>query len=652
LKTGQRLTRGDGAAAPSLQGRPATARSEIKVLIVDDSPSNRKLLRVILQAEAYRVVEAEDGAAALAVLEREKIDAVISDILMPVMDGYRLCYEIRKKDPWKHLPFIAYSSTYTSHSDEQTALEFGADKFIRKPASPGVILQALREVVKKTRQRDAKDLLLPEELQVMRNYSEVLVRKLEERNLELNQANEEIKRNLDRIRALHEIDVAMASTLDLRAVLRALLEKIDLFIPYPSATTVRLLDQETGEIRSIAGRNIDEAEWQKRENKKVIGRAKLVLESRRPMVVCNVQTDPTTHNRDLFRALGLVSYLGVPLIAKDEALGVLSLYTAEEHDFSADDVEFMTTLAGQAALAIHNSQLYDRITKLASDLKTANSELRISNKAKSEFLSVMSHELRTPLSVVMGYTGMLLERQLGAISKKQETALGKVSRHSQELLTLINSIMEATKIEAGAVIVEQADVDPLNLLEEIKLAYDIPVDKQVQLVWNLPGKLPLIKTDNGKLRQILMSLIDNAIKFTDKGTVAITARIVENQKAAATDTGTPANAETPSLHRSITPGARGGAGPWMEFKVSDTGVGIPQEEIANVFQLFRQIDSSETRLYGGVGLGLYIVHSFAELLGGNVEVESRVGAGSAFAVKLPLDPSHSVGRPADPEAGR
>jgi signal transduction histidine kinase/CheY-like chemotaxis protein len=617
------MTPGNGAAALAPHGRLAPARSEIKVLIVDDSPINRKLLRVILQAEAYGVVEAEDGAAALAVLERQKIDAVISDILMPVMDGYRLCYEMRKKNPFKQLPFIAYSSTYTSQSDEQTALEFGADKFIRKPASPDVILQAVREAIKTARQRHAKEPLLPDELQVMRNYSEVLVRKLEERNLELNEANQEIKRNLDRIRALHEIDVAMTSTLDLRSVLRVLLEKIDLFIAYPSATTVRLLDDETGEIRSIACRNIDEAEWQKRENKKVIGRAKLVLESRRPMVVRNVQTDPTTHNRELFRRLGLVSYLGVPLIAKDESLGVLSLYTTEEHDFSADDVEFMMTLAGQAALAIHNSQLYDRVTKLASDLKSANSELRISNKAKSEFLSVMSHELRTPLSVLMGYTGMLLERQLGAISKKQENALGKVFRHSQELLTLINSIMEATKIEAGAVTVEQGDVDPLNLLGEIKLAYDIPVDKQVQLIWNLPAKLPLIRTDNGKLRQILMSLIDNAIKFTDKGTVTITARIAA---------------------------AAGGAGPWMEFRVSDTGVGIPQEEIANIFQLFRQIDSSETRLYGGVGLGLYIVHSFAALLGGNVEIESRVGAGSDFTVKLPLNPTNSAGRAAGPEA--
>jgi signal transduction histidine kinase len=571
---------------------------------------------------------------------------------MPVMDGYRLCYEIRKKPRWKQLPFIAYSSTYTSQSDEQTALEFGADKFIRKPASPDVILQALREAIKTARPRGAKELLPPKELQVMRNYSEVLVRKLEERNLELNEANKEIRRNLDRIRALHEIGVAMTSTLDLGSVLRVLLEKIELFIRYPSATTVRLLDDETGEIRSVACRNIDDGEWRKRENKKLIGRAKLVLESRKPLLVRNVQTDPTTRNRELFRALGLISYLGVPLIAKDRALGVLSLYTTEEHDFSAEDAEFMMTVAGQAALAIDNSQLYDRTTKLASDLKSANSQLRISNRAKSEFLSVMSHELRTPLSVLMGYTGMLLEKQLGAINKKQESALGKVFRHSQELLTLINSIMEATKIEAGAVIVEKGDVDPVSLLAEIKLAYDIPADKQVKLVWNLPARLPPIRTDSGKLRQILMKLIDNAIKFTNEGTVTITARIVAGQKAAPIETEARTPAENPLLHHSIISAGGGGAGPWLEFQVSDTGVGIAREELANIFQLFRQIDSSETRLYGGVGLGLYIVHSFAGLLGGKVEVESRVGAGSAFALKLPFKPAERAAPAAGPQAGR
>ncbi len=161
----------------------------MKVLVVDDNTTNRKLLRAILAADGHSVVDAEDGLAALEILGREKIDAVISDILMPRMDGYRLCYEIRKNQKLKAIPFIVYTATYTSPLDEKVALDFGTDKFIKKPTSAADILNALHEVMKHVNGRRAKQLQAPQELLAMREYSEALVRKLEESNLELSEAN-------------------------------------------------------------------------------------------------------------------------------------------------------------------------------------------------------------------------------------------------------------------------------------------------------------------------------------------------------------------------------------------------------------------------------------------------------------------------------
>jgi signal transduction histidine kinase len=256
------------------------------------------------------------------------------------------------------------------------------------------------------------------------------------------------------------------------------------------------------------------------------------------------------------------------------------------------------------------------LSSLYNELRNQTIELDRANKVKMEFLSVTSHELRTPLNVVMGYVGMIHDKILGEINPEQEQALGKVLRQSEHLLTTINGVMEVTKIEAGAVVVENQEVKPRDLLEDLRSCYDLPLDKEVTLTWNYPPELPPIKTDSGKLRQILQNLIDNAIKFTDKGHVTVAARCVIAECAG---NGTEGN----------------GRNGFLEFRVTDTGIGIPEELLPAIFDRFRQGDSSETRSHGGVGLGLYIVKNFTELLGGKVDVESQPGKGSTFSVLIP-----------------
>ncbi len=430
----------------------------------------------------------------------------------------------------------------------------------------------------------------------------------------------ETKRNLEGIRALHEIDVAIISTLDLRGILDVLMEKIDLFLPHSTAT-VRLFNQEGGLLEPVACRNLDEKEWKLEQWRAGRGPANAVFETKAPVIIRDCYTDPRIRDPGFFRKHALASYLGVPMIAKEENLGVLSFYTKEEHEYTAEEVEFLSTLAGQAAIAVHNSQLYERLRQKVQELQQKTEELERADKVKDEFLSVMSHELRTPLNVVMGYTAMIKDGMFGETNPEQEGALENVLGQANDLLTMITSILYATSIETQELRTEPHRFALGDFLNDLRTAYDIPRDKALALRWTYPPDLPGVETDREKLKYILHNLIHNAIKFTDRGQVTISARIRGGRGQAITDGDQqPANGKEEEL---------------IEFKVADTGIGISQEKLPLIFEKFHQIDSSDTRPYGGIGLGLYVAKNFTELLGGKIELETEQGKGSTFTVNIP-----------------
>jgi len=412
------------------------------------------------------------------------------------------------------------------------------------------------------------------------------------------QAKSEKKRAEQRVAALHDVNSAITSTLDLRTVLDVLLEKIDSLLPYSVATTIRLLNGDTGELIPVASRNLGAKERKLEQWEVGRGLDDDVYETRIPVRADNVQIDERVNNAEFFRKHGLVSYLGVPLIAKGDVLGVLSFHTREGHDFLEEEIGFLTTLAGQAAIAIHNSNLYEQTKNQAVELER-------SNRVKDEFLSVMSHELRTPLNVIVGYTVMIRDKMLGEINSEQEESLGKVITRAKDLLEMITGILQVTSIEAEAIKADLQEVDLRSFLDELGSGYRISRSKELTLHWNYPPDLPVWKTDSQKLKHILQNLINNAIKFTEKGSVTISARWLPDLKT-------------------------------VEFKVADTGVGIPEDALSLIFEKFRQVDSSETRSYGGVGMGLYIVKKLTELLGGQIQVESKPDKGSTFTVCLPI----------------
>ncbi|HYY25193.1 MAG TPA: ATP-binding protein [Candidatus Udaeobacter sp.] len=414
---------------------------------------------------------------------------------------------------------------------------------------------------------------------------------------ERHRANREIHHHLQRIRALREIDVAITSSLDLRNILDVLLEKIDLFFDYASASTVRLFDPLTGALEPAACRNLDPNEWRTEEWKSGGRIPKMVFETLAPVTITNVQSDPRINNSEIFKKHGIFSYLGVPLIAKGKPLGVLGLYTQEEHQFSKQEVDFMITLAGQAAIAIHNSQLHEEIKKQAQALER-------SNKIKDDFLSVTSHELRTPLIAIMGYARLLEDQSFGKLLPEQLKAAQVIKNRAEDLLVMIRSILETTKLEAGAMKVEQEMVDVKGLLDGLVRLYEAPLQKEVNIRWDYDGNLPDIVTDGAKLKRILQNLINNSLKFTEQGHVTVSAQPLPAKQS-------------------------------VEFKVADTGIGISETLMPVIFEKFRQADGSAARDHEGIGLGLYIVKQFTQLLGGSIECQSEVGRGSVFTLIIP-----------------
>jgi signal transduction histidine kinase len=394
-----------------------------------------------------------------------------------------------------------------------------------------------------------------------------------------------------RIHALREIGLAITSILDLPAILDLLLEKTERFLPYAGAS-VDLFNKASGALEMVACRRLDQNEWKANRSQGASAPADVVFETNARWVVRDLLREPRVTKPDFFQRQGFVSYLGVPLVAKGETLGVLSFYSAEGQEFAEEQIEFLATLAGQAAIAIQNSQLYEQAVK--------------ANKIKEEFLGIMSHELRTPLNVMTGYAGILKDGLYGEINAQQAGALEKILERADHLLAMINRVLHAFSVEAHGLKVDLNPLDVTDFFNQLKSNYDASRKDGVTFHWECDSNLKEITTDGEKLRHILENLINNAVKFTEKGRITISARCLQACKK-------------------------------VEFSVADTGMGIPKETLPFVFDKFRQVDGSKTRLYGGVGIGLYIVKEYTRLLGGEVAVQSELGKGSIFSVTVPAE---------------
>ncbi len=293
----------------------------------------------------------------------------------------------------------------------------------------------------------------------------------------------------------------------------------------------------------------------------------------------------------------------VPLKIEDNLIGILLLGEKLSAEiFDHPELEVLSVLANQAAIAMENARLYE-------ELGASNARLIQANQLKSEFLASMSHELRTPLNSVIGFSKVLLNRLDGDLTERQEAYIRSVHNSSTHLLRLINSILDFSRIEAGKIEAHPEDFDLHDLVDEcVESSIPLARGKPVKLEKEVPLELPRIHADRTKVKQVLLNLVSNAIKFSPAGRV-----IVRVQPE----------------------------GDLVHFSVADTGIGIREEDLPRLFQPFHRVNSPRAREASGTGLGLAISKKFVELHGGRIWAESRENRGSTFHFTLPVKRLHA-----------
>jgi adenylate cyclase len=325
-----------------------------------------------------------------------------------------------------------------------------------------------------------------------------------------------------------------------------------------------------------------------------IGRA---VEQRMPIQIPDVQNDPSSVLDVIVRA-GFRALLTVPLLGPDRIVGALVVRRKEPGEFSKSTVDLLQTFGAQSVLAIQNARLFHEIEEKGRQLAEASQH-------KSQFLANMSHELRTPLNAIIGVTEML--REDAEALKQDIEPLDRVLGAGRHLLALINDILDLSKIEAGRMELHLESFALAPLIEDVAKTIEPMATKNGnRIVVDCQTDLGTAHADQTRFRQALLNLASNANKFTEKGTVTIAAQA---QRLEGRD--------------------------WITIGVTDTGIGMTQEQMGRLFQEFSQADASTTRKYGGTGLGLAISRHFCRMMGGDITVESKPGEGSTFMIRLP-----------------
>ena len=419
---------------------------------------------------------------------------------------------------------------------------------------------------------------------------------------ELEERTRELARSVGELKALGEVGQAVSSTLDLQTVLSTIVghavqlsgTRGGVIYEYDEAAQEFLLrashrmEDEMVDALRVSPVRLGEG---------ATGRAVAI---RAPVQIPDILDEREytgTRARPLLTRLGYRSLLSVPLFREQQIMGALTVWRRQTGEFRPEVVNLLQTFATQSALAIQNARLFREIEDKSRQIEAAN-------RHKSEFLANMSHELRTPLNAIIGFSEVLLERMFGEVNAKQTEYLQDILSSGQHLLSLINDILDLSKVEAGRMELEPSEFHlPTALEDALTLVRERASRREIDVKLIVDEGIGALRADERKVKQVMLNLLSNAIKFTPEGgRVDVRARSADG---------------------------------FAQVSVTDTGIGIAPEDQDAVFDEFRQVGTSAARREG-TGLGLALCRKFIELHGGRIWVESQLGAGSTFSFTIPV----------------
>ncbi|MFN3476788.1 MAG: ATP-binding protein [Candidatus Methylomirabilales bacterium] len=416
---------------------------------------------------------------------------------------------------------------------------------------------------------------------------------------------------------LLDIIKAISAETDLDRLLQLIMQETTRVME-AERSTLFILDRDRGELWSKVALGLEHQLIRLKLGTGIAGSVALTGET---LNIPEAYQDPR-FNPEVDRQTGYRTrtILCMPVRHKDgRVVGVLQVLNKKRGVFNQDEEGLLKILCSQAAIALENAQLYE-------NLRRAYRELQELDRLKTDFLANISHELRTPLAPIIGYLEMLLAGYAGPLTAKQRSSLDVISQSVQRLRDLIEQLLAFVQIDRGELRLSRQRIPIGPLLQGQVEAFRTKAEaKGIALALELPPSLPEVLVDPQEVGRAVALLLDNAMKFTpDGGRVVVAVRRVPSSEFQV---------------QNLEPGTwnlERGTGEFVEISITDTGIGIPEDQHQKIFDRFYQVDSSATRRYGGTGLGLALVKQIVEAHGSKIEVESRVGQGSTFRFRLPV----------------
>ena len=448
------------------------------------------------------------------------------------------------------------------------------------------------------------------QVELVGNFAKQAVIAIENTRLlnELRARTADLARSVEELRALGDVSQAVNSTLDLKTVLDTIVAKA-VQLSGTEAGTIYEFDEHQRDLLFRSSYGMDDAviaELREHHIGIVEPTIDQAVRTREPVQVPDLRDIPATPARDIASRAGYRALLVVPLLARDHVVGTLVVRRKAPGAFPQSTIDLLKTFAAQSVLAIQNAHLFTEIDEKSR-------QVEIASQHKSQFLANMSHELRTPLNAILGYTELILDNIYGETPEKMREVLDRLQANGKHLLGLINDVLDLSKIEAGQLTLDLSDYSLKEVVHTVFTAVEsLTTGKKLALTTDVAPNLPRGHGDERRLTQVLLNLVGNAIKFTDKGEVAIKATVADGAFTVA---------------------------------VCDTGPGIAPSDQGKIFEEFQQADNSATKRKGGTGLGLSIAKRIIAMHGGRIWVESDVGKGSMFAFTIPVTVERQVGEP-------